>query len=127
MRKIKFRGKHGSVWHHGSLITQDTDRPQILNDYGDVYDVAPETVGQYTGREDRHGVPIYEGDILTDNVSYNLFYEVYFNEKSLSFCMRGIRENGLLSAYRLAYLYEVVGNIHDSQKTIKEWNRKVTS
>lgn len=80
-REILFRGKRidNGEWEEGYLIAPEfaLDRKYIGHLFSeddhdiDVVEVAPETVGQYTGLEDYQNRKIFEGDIvkLTDVVN----------------------------------------------------------
>lgn len=118
MREIKFRGLreefnpalHDSTWKVGNLLN--------ANSIGEVgYDLAhyefakvkPETVGEFTGLNDKNGKEIWEGDIL--KLANNETVKVVF--KSGRFM--GIRKNKTHSNSTFYWIYsEVIGNIHEA-------------
>jgi uncharacterized phage protein (TIGR01671 family) len=129
MRPIKFRGKRikNGEWVYGDLW-QTSDKCFITNDK-DIYaeyddeEVDPETVGQYTGLEDKNGREIYEGDIircfiLFGQADYDGVYEVCYNALGIGFYLRRIKDNLILRDFDFGDI-EIVGNIFDHPDLLK--------
>ena len=127
-REILFRGKRtdNGEWIYGYLIGNNVIVCEIV-DFGDDYfsaefwcKVVPETVGQFTGIEDKNGTKIFEGGIVRfydDSEDELVNGVVIFNADVCSFCvsMKG-HEDVMLMAH---WQYEAIGNIHDNPELIK--------
>lgn len=144
----KFRGKAKNAstlgfeagdWLYGSLINNafffedGTPACSILDtnyiadgcwedlaDWMDDFEVDPATVGQWTGKKDKKGIDVYEGDVFDVADRY---VEVYWNEhlamwdtKFKAFNGKGGKwfVGGLKSCDWEQYA-EVVGNIHEEK------------
>lgn len=128
MREIEFRAKNlNDQWRYGYLERQD-----LL--YDENYDCSSsiqiETLGQFTGRTDKNGTKIFEGDIVKLEeglweAKYNYVqieqgecYEVYYDDKCARYDLKTEDEN--LEFKRIAWgqfvdgKVEVVGNIYDN-------------
>ena len=152
MGEILFRGKRvdNGEWVEGSLITDVFYRvgegnknsiPYILSvsgidydswedlddDYG-LYEVDPDTVGQYTGLTDKNGKKIFEGDIIkifpdcdylddydiSKVYSYNGIFCVDYHVDDFDSTALGF-----LESYIPDCAFEIIGNIHDNPELLE--------
>jgi uncharacterized phage protein (TIGR01671 family) len=147
-RTIKFRAKRtdNGEWVTGSCfttpLTAEYDilqgngaffdsgltfrRHVIADENGCVFEVIPETVGQFTGMHDKNGKEIYEGDIIES--SGNIRHQILFSEERGCLCQYGVEFIGWINGYveggaiTQSYINEfgkvVIGNIHDNKDLI---------
>jgi uncharacterized phage protein (TIGR01671 family) len=122
MRPIKFRGKQIDTgeWVYGYYVVEDGDA-FIATDNGDedshileFVKVIPETVGQYTGLDNRNGIEIYEGDVVSDFRCMK--FEVIF--KDSAFCLKQLNCNYYEIIAKYGTLF-VIGNIHDNPELLE--------
>ena len=133
MRQILFRGKTAcGAWVQGDLIHRKiwSSKFEVIRvddrgfDNYTEYEIATDTIGQFTGLTDKNGNKIFEGDIIKIPDDYDEFghnageiYEVYF-------CCGGFRLKPKYSKARGYWLeddetVEVIGNIHDNPELLK--------
>ena len=118
MLNTKFRGKRldGEGWVFGYYYTNGTTH-FIATSH--MYPVEPNTVGQFIGLYDKHGVEIYHGDYVrcvdenTSEASYAFEGHVEFQNGSFMI------NSGAATHYRwIDYEVEVVDSIHDRPELI---------
>ena len=120
-RVVKFRGKRvdNGEWAYGyyqELEESENHYYWINEPNGDITDVTPETVGQYTGLKDRNGVEIYEGDVLHWDSHWGWYVEyengafrrIPLNDiQRINWRHHTLQQEGLDT-------WEIIGNIHDN-------------
>lgn len=128
MREILFRGKEKTTgeWVYGGYAKESHEswanfETYIVDDSVSssswnpcVIAVAPATVGQYTGLNDKNGMRIFEGDIIENRVGT---YSIRYNSEMASF--RRIVYTGNKESFPVPLLGtshdEVIGNIHERE------------
>ena len=143
MREIMFRGKkHDGTWAYGSLIhadeycciLEDEDKVHPMNypylDYelgtfdGKATPVDFKTVGQYTGKVDKNGTKIFEGDVV-DVSKTDYIWPTRFNRVIVEWddAYAGfdpfVEYDRNLEMYTYAKSCIVIGNIHDNPELMK--------
>lgn len=135
MREIKFRGKRigNGEWVYGDLLQGlENDSYIVISNENGVtkYEVDPDTVGQFTGLQDKNGKEIYEGDIIkmTTEIYGEEFFRIgYENSHIGAFCLCG---EGIDNVSRFVGIFgrdcgyepfycDVIGNIHDNPELLK--------
>ena len=124
MREILFRGKQitkgefieGSltVDCHGNCCIYHPLNVPIGGGF-QYFDVDPETVGQYTGIDDREGEKIFEGDIFKIGAENNI-YTVRFDYG----CFLAYEDDvqvGILAELSTMFIKKI-GNIHDNKELL---------
>jgi uncharacterized phage protein (TIGR01671 family) len=134
-REIKFRGKSEvtNEWVYGSLVKVGNESHIVGFDEVDLDGhhlsycsdrpifTKQGTIGQFTGKYDKNGKEIYEGDILR-HLNGNTFQVLYSN-RTTSFILISIshKEVGLdLGIYDTENCFEVIGNIYDNKELLEE-------
>ena len=156
MRTIKFRGKtcKDDIWVYGQYLESNISwynrKPHkewivssTISNGGFIamiqrYPVIDETIGQYTGLQDKNGVEIYEGDIVrvscvpmkyigTNAIPYAVdcvcvFFQGSFLYKRISpFDKQKLSRNWTYKPMNRLDIkeVEVIGNIHDNPELLK--------
>lgn len=137
MRENLFHGKRkdNGKWVEGCLLRNDLIVPKsqpfyicrcILDSALTVYEVIPETLGQYTGLTDKNVRKIFEGDIckvtlfICEGEYRHYLCEVCFDCGSFVFRERSGFDILFLDIYDFNTDVEVIGNIYDNPELIGE-------
>ena len=123
MREILFRGKTvcDGDWIYGGITWNPSKKKVFIHTEWDEGEVIPETVGQYTGLQDKNGTKIFEGDIVHwKKVPYFVRWDskkaefVFANDMEADYFVVGFNEHTTMK------FCKVVGNIHDNPELLKE-------
>lgn len=129
MREILFRGRlldennfHYVDWCYGSLVYSPSEDLYYIVEHCDEecqFPVDRETIGQYTGFEDKNGTKIFEGDIVKCKVDADLIVLVEWSEVMAAFVIRQPKEAIRYCDLCFARNIEVIGNIHDNPELLE--------
>ena len=121
-REILFRGKTGDEWVYGDLSRLKNAITITKRNFIYPYIVMPETVGQYTGLNDKNNVKIFDGDIVTvenPNISDDEYGIVKFDNDGAMFIVEfdtfTVDFGNNIDGNRC----EIIGNIFDNSELLK--------
>jgi uncharacterized phage protein (TIGR01671 family) len=131
MRKILFRAKRKAdrKWIYGLPVCGIFTKEQTIThidtetqEYDSPYEIIPETLCQYIGREDKNGKPIFEGDVVRTQYGRTCSV-VWFNSSVfIGWDLYALEDKHQCPDDRVwdsRYL-EVIGNIFDGWETDSE-------
>ena len=132
MREIKFRGKdEWGNWRHGDLMKNSipTASPVIVENFyyddpdDSMFEVNPDTVGQFTGLKDSTGKEIYEGDIVKfcDDRAHELVGVIKWYVLACRWgvdCSISVRDCDN-HPFDARYAFKIIGNVHDNPELLK--------
>lgn len=104
------------------MLDDDNGGGDCWEDFAEVaeqYEVAPATVGQYTGLKDKNGREIYEGDIIggsdgsINGMEWPFKSAIKWNDKECGF---NTPNWGYMDS---THYYNVLGNIHENPELLK--------
>ena len=128
MREILFRGKRidNGKWVYGSLIQRNIwghifpvirAEDNGFDNYKE-WEVIPETIGQYTGFDDKNGVKVFDGDVVECTSTWdkaNMVVIFEDGEYRLVLCDKYKNYTSGRGYYSIGcFDKKVIGNIHDN-------------
>ena len=144
MREILYRGLHRrkgekvrldgtpveSKWVYGGVCQYNEERAIIYQTEPEIakFSVYADTVGQYTGLNDRNGKKIFEGDIVSFADCWDTQHKGVVCWRSGSYdvdCSKSDNEEDK-NFFRLFTAYacgaKIIGNIHDNSELLRGQN-----
>ena len=135
MREIKFRGfnRKNNVWLYGFYLQNRGAHFVCPDEFAtgkswDDYEIDPDTRGEFTGRKDKNGKEIYEGDIVEEDIDFNskmtdgtFRYKVCWDEDELCWSLEPIGPESIHNdLWQTNSSRRVIGNIHENKELLQK-------
>jgi uncharacterized phage protein (TIGR01671 family) len=118
MREIKFRAwsNEERQYVYSDTFAKASGKRFGLTDFFKFTDIS--ILEQYTGRKDKNGKKLYEGDILRDYDEGYLYQVVYYKDDTAFKYYDFI--NGDYYWYVDLPIFEIIGNIHETPELLND-------
>lgn len=95
------------------------------NNRGNIGQINPDTIGQYTGFKDSEGKEIFEGDIIQFHDRERDIAEILWRSDRGCFTLKFVYDElpsdlPLGDWLKTSYKYKVIGNIHDNPELLSD-------
>lgn len=132
MREYLFKGvtKYHPHWvigwyckaSFGSWPLKDAIIPKDLAEKGEIRteEIIPETLCEYTGVDDKNGVPIFVNDIVNSEGTGNNIVQYHPDCKQRKFQLMKITGKDITIIFGWNFRLTVIGNLHDSQVDVSD-------
>lgn len=132
MREILFRGKRldNGEWVEGwyemypfgrwPVKTSIIPSEEAKDGHYEHMQVAPSTIGQYTGLKDKNGKRIFEWDVIKRCwLGAEIIYCVRYDGEYAHFIGNSMNKSGFTTFDNDGEMFEVIGNIHDNPELLE--------
>jgi uncharacterized phage protein (TIGR01671 family) len=122
MREIKFRGKRkdNGEWAYGDLWQHEGNTwiVTVINGEAERYTVDPETVGQYTGLQDKNGREVFHKDVWQfHGLNYTVEWDAEYAMFYLKHPSKRATEDDNMHLFVLDQ-GDVIGNIYENPELL---------
>lgn len=115
MRSIRFRAWNNERMTYKPIVSDGENGREVAEVWlNDALSLSDEVLMQYTGRKDKNGTEVYEGDIVKIEHWTTLKVMTYI-ERKMGFYPVDVKSGKAFEMNVSDAMYEVVGNIYENQ------------
>lgn len=127
MREILFKAKRidNGEWLEGYYMPRPNDPGKqrhyiVLVGSAKWYEIAPETLCQYTGLKDKNGKRIWENDVVKHEISDTFGAVKWYQEDYVGWCVDDVAIDEQQFTDEMWDKCEVIGNVFDNPELLEQ-------